>query len=149
LLTVRENVELAATGWRSRRPGVDTEEILSLVGLDDVAERRGDELSTGQARLLELARALATNPRLLLLDEPASGQEQGETERFRRVVTEIAGRGVGVVLVEHDVGLVMRTCHWVHVLDFGSVLAAGTPAEIQANRAVRDAYLGPSVQAMG
>lgn len=149
LLTARENVELAATGWRSRRPGVDAEEMLSLVGLDDVAELRADELSTGQARLLELARAMATDPRLLLLDEPASGQEHGETERFRQVVTEIAERGVGVVLVEHDVRLVMRTCHRVYVLDFGSVLAAGTPVEIQANRAVRDAYLGPSVQAIG
>lgn len=149
LLTVRENVELAASGWRSPRPRVDTDEILSLVGLDDVAELRADELSTGQARLMELARALATKPRLLLLDEPASGQEHRETEMFRRVVIEVADRGVAVVLVEHDVGLVMRTCHRVYVLDFGSVLAAGTPHEIQGNPAVRDAYLGPSVQGVG
>jgi branched-chain amino acid transport system ATP-binding protein len=145
LLTVRENVELATTGWRHHRHDPDPDEILALVGLTDVADLRADELSTGTARLLELARALATNPSVLLLDEPASGQDGGESEAFRGVLRQVARSGVSVLLVEHDVSLVMRTCHRVHVLDFGSVLAGGTPDEIQANQAVRDAYLGPTI----
>ncbi|HEY8526153.1 MAG TPA: ABC transporter ATP-binding protein [Acidimicrobiales bacterium] len=146
LLTVRENVELAASR-RTRRggDGLSVDEILSLVGLTDVADDRADELPTGRARLVELARALATDPRLLLLDEPASGQDDRETDAFREVLLQVAAQGVGILLVEHDVALVMRTCERVHVLDFGSLLAAGTPAEIQGNQAVRDAYLGSAV----
>jgi branched-chain amino acid transport system ATP-binding protein len=149
LLTVRENVELAASRRARHGKGrTDVDELLALVGLADVADARADELPTGKARLVELARALATGPRVLLLDEPASGQDDRETDAFRAVLEEIARRDVGVVLVEHDVALVMRTCHRVHVLDFGSLLAAGTPAEIQANPAVRDAYLGSAVGGM-
>ncbi len=141
LLTVRENVELAVS-VRGRRPGPRAGEALDLVGLSEAADVRADELPTGKARLVELARALATGPRALLLDEPASGQDESETEAFRRVLLAVAADGIAVVLVEHDVQLVMRTCARVHVLDFGQVLAAGTPSEIQANRAVLDAYLG-------
>jgi branched-chain amino acid transport system ATP-binding protein len=155
LLTVRENVELAASRGRRRRDGggrharrIDVDELLGLVGLADVADVRSDELPTGKARLVELARALATDPRILLLDEPASGQDDRETEAFRTVLLEVARRGIGVVLVEHDVALVMRTCHRVHVLDFGSLLAAGTPAEVQANPAVQEAYLGSTIGGM-
>jgi branched-chain amino acid transport system ATP-binding protein len=154
LLTVRENVELAASGRRSERRAAgaggraDVDGILGLVGLADVADVRADELPTGKARLVELARALATRPRLLLLDEPASGQDDRETDAFREVLLDVAGRGIGVVLVEHDVALVMRTCQSVHVLDFGSILAAGTPAEVQNDPAVRDAYLGSTVGGM-
>jgi branched-chain amino acid transport system ATP-binding protein len=141
LLTVRENVELAVS-VRGRRPGPAAGEALELVGLSEAADVRADELPTGKARLVELARALATGPRALLLDEPASGQDESETEAFRQVLSAVAAGGIAVVLVEHDVQLVMRTCARVHVLDFGRVLAAGTPSEIQANRAVLDAYLG-------
>jgi branched-chain amino acid transport system ATP-binding protein len=140
LLTVRENVELAASVGRRR--GRDADAALELTGLADVAEVRADELPTGTARRVELARALATGPRVLLLDEPASGQDEAETDDFRRVLLAVAGEGLAVVLVEHDVRLVMGTCDTVHVLDFGRVLASGTPAEIQADRAVVDAYLG-------
>ena len=141
LLTVRENIELAAS-VRGRRPGRTVDEALALVGLANMGEVRADELPTGQARLVELARALATGPKVLLLDEPASGQDDAETEAFREVLTSVAEEGIAVVLVEHDVHLVMRTCARVHVLDFGEVLAEGTPAEVQANQAVLDAYLG-------
>ena len=142
LLTVRENVELAVSVRGDRRPGRDTNAALEVAGLADVAESRADELPTGTARRVELARALATGPRVLLLDEPASGQDEAETAAFREVLLTVAGEGVAVVLVEHDVHLVMGTCHTVHVLDFGRVLASGTPRQIQANRAVLDAYLG-------
>ena len=142
LLTVRENVELAVSVRGDRRPGRDTNAALEVAGLADVAESRADELPTGTARRVELARALATGPRVLLLDEPASGQDEAETAAFREVLLTVAGEGVAVVLVEHDVHLVMGTCHTVHVLDFGRVLAVGTPREIQGNRAVLDAYLG-------
>ncbi len=141
LLTVGENVELAAS-VRRRRPGRTAAEALELVGLSAVADVRADELPTGQARLVELARALATGPQVLLLDEPASGQDDAETEAFREVLLAVASEGLAVVLVEHDVQLVMRTCARIHVLDFGSVLASGTPDAIQADGAVLDAYLG-------
>ena len=141
LLTVRENVELAAS-VRGRRPGRSADEALALVGLTTMGEVRADELPTGKARLVELARALATGPRVLLLDEPASGQDDAETEAFRDVLLTVAAEGIAVVLVEHDVHLVMRTCARVHVLDFGRVLAVGTAAEVQADQAVLDAYLG-------
>jgi branched-chain amino acid transport system ATP-binding protein len=142
LLTVRENLALAAAQRRPGRPDVDPDELLGLIGLGDVADVRSDELPTGQARLVELGRALATRPRVLLLDEPASGQDERETEAFRHVLAEVAARGVAVVLVEHDVQLVMQACQVVHVLDVGSILAVGTPDEIQRNQAVLDAYLG-------
>jgi branched-chain amino acid transport system ATP-binding protein len=146
LLTVRENVELAAS-VRGRRPGRSADEALALVGLTGMGDVRADELPTGKSRLVELARALATGPRVLLLDEPASGQDDAETEAFRDVLLTVAAEGIAVVLVEHDVHLVMRTCARVHVLDFGRVLAAGTAAEVQADQAVLDAYLGAAPEA--
>jgi branched-chain amino acid transport system ATP-binding protein len=142
LLTVRENLELAASVRRRGRPEADVDALLDLVGLGPVADVRADELPTGQARLVELGRALATRPRVLLLDEPASGQDEIETDAFRTTLLAVAAQGIGVVLVEHDVQLVMRTCRRVHVLDFGSMLAVGTPQEIQRDPAVRAAYLG-------
>jgi branched-chain amino acid transport system ATP-binding protein len=142
LLTVQENVELAASVRGARRPGRDADAALEVAGLADVAASRADELPTGTARRVELARALATGPRVLLLDEPASGQNEAETAAFRQVLRTVAAEGVAVVLVEHDVHLVMGVCHTVHVLDFGRVLAVGTPRQIQGNRAVLDAYLG-------
>lgn len=148
LLSVRENVELAAAVKGVRSPGARADELLEQVGLSDVAAVRSDELPTGRARLVELARALATEPRVLLLDEPASGQDEQETEAFGELLGRIAGSGIAVVLVEHDVPLVMRACHTVYVMDFGSILAVGAPDEIQRNEAVLAAYLGSSTSGM-
>ena len=155
LLTVRENVEMALSlrrGGRRRHLVARADALLERVGLAEVAGVRSDELSTGKARLVELARALATDPRVLLLDEPASGLDEHETEALGALLADIAAGGerpVAVVLVEHDVQLVMRTCHDVHVLDFGSIIAAGTPDEVQRNQVVLDAYLGAGTGSVG
>jgi branched-chain amino acid transport system ATP-binding protein len=120
----------------------DVEALLERVGIADHASERADSIPTGTARLLELARALACDPHLLLLDEPSSGLDESETEDFGRLMRDLADEGRTVLMVEHDMDLVMTVCDIIHVLDFGSVIAAGTPAEIRADHAVQNAYLG-------
>ena len=144
-LTVRENLVVAASGSAGSGPSVD--EILARLQLTDIAEQRADELPTGLGRLVELGRCLAVAPKVLLLDEPASGQTENETQVFARVLEELAAEGMAVLLVEHDIDLVTRVCSNVVVLDMGMLLATGTPAEISSNPAVRDAYLGAVVPA--
>lgn len=147
-LTARENVLTAAEirrSWARDRhadPPAEADEILERVGIGAVAGERVDALPTGLARLVELGRALATRPRVLLLDEPASGLDEAESDAFAGLLGELAEGGMAVLLVEHDVQLVMRVCRTIHVLDFGAVLAVGTPEEIQDNPLVLDAYLG-------
>jgi branched-chain amino acid transport system ATP-binding protein len=148
MLSVRENIGVAADvhrSWAPRQHGTLDERvqrIIDLTGLGDVADTRVTTLPTGQCRVVELARALACDPKVLLLDEPASGQDEAETETFASLLRRLAEDGVAVLLVEHDVELVMEVCTTVHVLDFGALLAVGTPAQVQANTAVRAAYLG-------
>ncbi len=143
-LSVRDNVltaaELHRVGGQSPREVTDT--LLERVGLTDDADQRADTLSTGGARLVELARALACRPKVLLLDEPASGLDDGETKAFADLLLELAEDGLAILLVEHDIPLVMRLCQQITVLNFGAVLASGTPKQIQADPAVIDAYLG-------
>ncbi len=145
-LTVRENVQMAAETRRRRPTGVssdvEADVILRHIGLLGVADEPTDLLPTGLARLVELARALATGPSLLLLDEPSSGLNHAETTELGRVLTDLAGRGMAVLLVEHDMSLVMDVCDRVTVLDYGAVIASGDPASIQADAAVQAAYLG-------
>jgi branched-chain amino acid transport system ATP-binding protein len=141
-LTVRENVELAARARRRTHP-VDVDELLARVGAAHLAERAAQDLSTGQGRLVELARALATRPRVLLLDEPASGLDDHETHSFADLLRAVAADGTGILLVEHHVPTVMALCDTIHVLDYGRHIATGTPAEIRADPAVQAAYLGP------
>jgi branched-chain amino acid transport system ATP-binding protein len=150
-LTVRENVEVAAniaSRWVERKttPGAVAEGLIERVGLGAVADVRTDALPTGQGRLVELARSLATQPRVLLLDEPASGQDAAETEHFADLLRDLARDGMTIVLVEHDMSLVMAVCDYIHVLDFGSLLSAGTPEEIRSDPAVLAAYLGSEFQ---
>jgi branched-chain amino acid transport system ATP-binding protein len=142
LLTVRENVRLAAGLRRPDRADRTTDELLARLGIAELAHVRADRLPTGQARVVELARAMATEPSVLLLDEPASGQDEGETARFAEVLREVAEGGVAVVLVEHDIQLVMDVCKTIHVLDLGTRLASGAPRAIQQDPAVVSAYLG-------
>jgi branched-chain amino acid transport system ATP-binding protein len=147
LLSVRENIRVAADirkGYArdGSNPATVVEEIIERVGLQDVADARVDSLPTGQCRLVELGRSLATRPKVLLLDEPASGQDDQETAQFAQLLRELAAEGMAVVLVEHDVALVMSVCERVHVLDFGRIIAHGSPDEIQQDEAVLAAYLG-------
>jgi len=146
-LTVRENVLAAAEirrRWSRDRSdaAANADGVLALVGLTHLADRSADTLPTGQARLLELARALATRPRLILLDEPSSGLSDTESEELGDLLCQLAEAGMGVLLVEHDMGLVMRVCSTINVLDFGAVLMVGNPAEVRADERVRAAYLG-------
>lgn len=153
-LTARENILTAAEirrSWsrdRSKRTSLhdDVERLIDLVGIRAVADERVDAMPTGLARLVELGRALATHPKVLLLDEPASGLDESESDVFADLLLELAAGGMAILLVEHDVHLVMRVCEIINVLDFGAILATGTPAEIQQNQAVLDAYLGETVE---
>jgi branched-chain amino acid transport system ATP-binding protein len=148
-LTVRENIQVAGeirNGWDRRHrmnPAIEAERVIELVGLGPVADRDVSDIPTGTARIVELGRALMTRPQVLLLDEPASGQTEQETEEFGRLLQQLAHTdGLTVLLVEHDMSLVMAVCDFIHVLDFGRIIARGTPAEIRSNQAVLDAYLG-------
>jgi len=146
-LTVRENILVAAEIRRrwardGSNPRTVADAVIDEVGLRPVARVRCDTLPTGIARLVEVGRALATQPRIVLLDEPSSGLDEAETDALGTLLARLAGRGVGVLLVEHDVELVMSVCSRISVLDFGRILAVGTPAEIRADPEVRAAYLG-------
>ena len=117
--------------------------LLELLGLGPVADRIPLGLPLGWARLVELGRALASSPTVLLLDEPSAGLDTSETEQFERSLLSVTSeRGTSVLLVEHDVELVMRICSTVNVLDFGILIASGSPDEVQTNPQVRTAYLG-------
>jgi branched-chain amino acid transport system ATP-binding protein len=146
-LTVHENVLAAAEARRSwskdssSPEGIATE-MLERVGLRHLEDERVDGLSTGLLRLVEVARALASQPKLLLLDEPGSGLDSSESEQLGDLLLELVGDGRSILLVEHDVDLVMRVCDRLHVLDFGAVIASGTPDEVQKDPAVQAAYLG-------
>jgi branched-chain amino acid transport system ATP-binding protein len=146
-LSVRDNVRVAAEilkDWNRDAPdplGV-ADRVIERVGLSGVSHERADRLPTGMARLVEVGRALAIEPKVLLLDEPSSGLDEQETDDLADLLDELAGDGLGVLLVEHDVPFVMRSSKIVHVLDFGNILAVGTAAEIQRSAAVQKAYLG-------
>jgi branched-chain amino acid transport system ATP-binding protein len=148
-LSVRENVRIARDIHRGfagllRPAAADVDGLLERVGIAAYADERADSIPTGTARLLELARCLACDPQLLLLDEPSSGLDETETVAFGHLLAELAAEGRGVLMVEHDMDLVMSVCDEIHVLDFGRVIASGTSAAIRANPDVQRAYLGYS-----
>ena len=146
-LTARENVLVALEmrrRWAKEKydPGTVADELLDQVGIGAVANRKVDSLPTGTARLVELARALGTAPRVLLLDEPSSGLSEDETDAMGKLLLELAAGGLGILLVEHDMSFVMGTCAYINVLDFGRIIAHGHPDEIQVDPEVQRAYLG-------
>lgn len=116
--------------------------VVERCGLGAVADVAAGQLPVGIARMVELARAVVDEPRVLMLDEPSSGLDQRESDRLREVMTTIRGEGCAVLLVEHDMSFVMEMCDRILVLDLGCALAEGTPEEIRDNPAVRSAYLG-------
>jgi ABC-type branched-subunit amino acid transport system ATPase component len=146
-MTTIENVETAASRspranglFRSRRV---SREVLAMLGLEHVADFIVSTLPYGLQRRVEIARAIATRPHLLLLDEPAAGLNEAESDELLDVIRSLrVDLGVGVLVVDHDLRLIMRVSERIHVLNEGHTLAEGTPEEIRRNRAVIEAYLG-------
>jgi len=156
-LTVRENLQVAALRlsarsmlgdlvWPGRRRvAADPGDALALLGLGEVADHRPASLSLGQQKLVGVARALAAGPHCLLLDEPAAGLDTSESAELGTRLHAIAERGTAVLLVDHDMGLVLDVCAYVYVLEFGRVIAEGTPAQVRSDAHVIAAYLGTGV----
>ena len=157
-LSVRDNLLVAAEQprWYSLladivRPGrsqeayqAQADAALEAMELTDLADARPSDLSHGQRKLIGVARALAANSKLVLLDEPAAGLDTQESQRFGRHLRRLLDTGLSLFLIDHDMGLVLNVCDYIYVLDFGVVIAQGTPAEVRADPAVIAAYLGES-----
>ena len=141
-LTVRENLEVAA-----RSSSAQSGPILERLGLADVADADPASLTEGQRKLVGVARALAARPHVLLLDEPAAGLDPSESAELGRRITDMAGPDTAVVLIDHDMSLVLAVCDHLVVLNFGAVIAAGSPEEVRRDPAVMAAYLGTGAAA--
>lgn len=152
-LTVAENLAVAVQkpGLRalftdvvngSKPPAKVIGDALAMVGLTDAADRRPGELTLGQQKMVGVARALVGGTRLVLLDEPAAGLDTNESHDFGRELRRIADSGIGVLLIDHDMSLVLDVCDRLYVLDFGTVIAAGDPQAIRDDPKVIAAYLG-------
>jgi len=153
-MQVLENVLVGAhtrfsTNVFSRKASIEernqrqrAEELIEFVGLGGLRDADVGTLSFGQGRLLEIARALAGEPRAILFDEPAAGLTPAELDRLGGIIRGIAARGIAVLLIEHDMRFLLPLAHRVVVLNFGARIAQGTPQEVRADRAVMDAYLG-------
>jgi branched-chain amino acid transport system ATP-binding protein len=146
-MSVEENIQTAAEFAPARQRGRDAKsaarEAIEMLGLDDVAGQDVTELSSGHGRLVEVARAVALRPKVLLLDEPSAGLNELEARKLGDTLAQyVAASGTSILLVEHHVELVSAICAFVYVLEFGQLIASGTPAEVRASEAVQEAYLG-------
>jgi branched-chain amino acid transport system ATP-binding protein len=156
-LTTRENLHVAgpSQGWKRTLREIATgrarhdesaDRALSLVGLESLADRSADHLSQGQRKLVGVARALASEPQVVCLDEPAAGLDTDESRELGRRLRDIVDCGLAMLLVDHDMGLVLSVCDHVVVLNFGKVIAHGTPDEIRRDHSVIEAYLGRTAE---
>ena len=153
-MTVADNVRVTTESsqwWRSltdvvlrwrARDSDDVARALSLLGLAGVADRLPSSLSQAERKSVALARAIVARPTLLMLDEPAAGLDRIETEELGERLRQVAASGLGLLLVDHDMALVLTVCDYIHVLDAGRLIASGTPAEIRGNPTVLHSYLG-------
>ena len=130
--------------WKEERKTTEeARELLKIFNMEELAEQQASNLPYGQQRKLEILRALAARPKLLLLDEPAAGMNPTETRELMETIRQIREMfGVSILLIEHDMSLVMGVCERIYVLDYGTLIADGTPEEIRSNEKVIKAYLG-------
>lgn len=144
-LTVLENIEVAAVsmGLSRRRAQAQAEQALDELGITRLADMRAGTLPYGSERRVEVARALATGPKFLLLDEPAAGLNEEESDELLSILSRMpAEKNLGMLIVDHDMHLIMRLCHRLHVLNYGKTIGEGTPEEVRRLPAVIQAYLG-------
>jgi branched-chain amino acid transport system permease protein len=147
-MTVRENVVVGAVA-RGRNPDA-VDELLGRIGLHGVAQRGAATLAYGLQRRVEIARALAGEPRFLLLDEPAAGMNESESDDLLATIRSVRDeRGLGVLLVDHDLRLIMRLCERIHVLSEGRTICEGSPQDVRSDHGVIEAYLGTAAADAG
>jgi branched-chain amino acid transport system ATP-binding protein len=156
-LTVRENLMVAAqrqsaSGFvldlirpRRHRADADVDRALQRMGIAELADRFPTRISQGQRKLVSAARALAANPRLVCMDEPAAGLDSDESKVLGRQLRSLVSDGTAVLLIDHDMGLVLDVCDVVYVIEFGRIIACGSPDEVRNDPAVIEAYLGGGV----